>query len=299
MRRYLLIFSLSVGLTMIDYLKIFLDNQLRLVFCNVGQGDAMLIQQGFTQVLIDGGPDKHVLSCLGKYMPWFDRDIELIVATHPDSDHIGGLYDVFLRYDVARLLRSEEQRSTAVFNDLERLIKAEKIGGLTEFRPMNGLSFSLDHVSKISVISLFTENMLQDSDVVDSYQNQSTNNRSIGLIFECGQTKALLMADIEEEMEQSMMSKGLLMDVNILKVGHHGSKSSTSTDFIRTTLPETSIISVGENNKFGHPSPEVISKLLDQGSKIYRTDQDGDVVFVCDNLHLFSREKIRHSLIRF
>lgn len=282
MEKYLLIFSLSITMTLATYLKVLVENRTYLIFCDVGQGDAILIEQGFTQVLIDGGPDQRVLDCLGEHMPWFDRKIELVVITHPDTDHIGGLHDVFLGYDVQRLLRSEEQRVTTVFSDLERLIKAKKTDGLSEFKPLNGQSFSFDINSKISVISVFYEDILQDFDAMNYYQSQSTNNKSIGLIYECGRNKALLMADIEEEVEQAMINRGLLSDVDILKVAHHGSKSSTGIDLINVTSPETSIISVGKGNHFGHPSLEVISRLIDHGSTIYRTDRDGDISFVCD-----------------
>lgn len=282
MKKYLLIFSLSIGATLATYLKVVIEDYTRLIFCDVGQGDAILIEHGFTQVLIDGGPDQQILSCLGEYIPWFDRKIELVVITHPDTDHIGGLHDVFLGYNVQRILRSEEQKLTTVFNDLERLIKAEKIDGLSEFRPLNGQSFSFDDNSKISVISIFSEDMLQDPDAISYYQSLSTNNQSIGLLYECGADKALLMADIEEEIERAMIDKRLLMDVNILKVAHHGSKSSTSIDLVNVTAPETSIISVGKDNRFGHPSLEVISRLIDHGSTIYRTDHDGDISFICN-----------------
>ena len=277
----LIIYLLSIFLTAAYRLTSVAQKQLELIICDVGQGDAILIQSGATQVLIDGGPDTAVMHCLGKHMMRFDRVIELVVVTHLDSDHIAGLIPVLSTYQVNKLMIGDENKETDDFNDLEQLVQAKKRLGMGLIKPVHRTEIVLGKARKIQVINIFSENILQDSERIELKRTATINDRSIALLLVCDQAKAVLMADIEERVEQAMVSLSLLEDVNLLKVGHHGSKSSTSEALVRVTRPEISAISVGKINHFGHPSPQVISRLLEYGSTVLRTDQEGDLVFRC------------------
>ena len=264
-------------LAVIMVLEINRREELQIVFCDVGQGDAILLQLGRVQVLIDGGPDQEVLRCLGEYMPWLDREIELIVATHPDADHIGGLFDVISSYQVQYLVWTGESKETDDFKRLYELVQAKKEVGLVVMEAKNGQIFKLATAGFLKIICLFTENTLQDAGQKEQNNNFSINDGSIALLLEYKQTKSLFMADIEAGGEQALISNGLLNNVDLLKVGHHGSKSATSLPLLLATQPEISIISVGKNNQYGHPSPEVVSRLEAIGTILMRTDQLGDI----------------------
>ncbi len=275
------IYLLSVLLNATYRLANTAQGDLELIVCDVGQGDAILIQSGKTQVLIDGGPDAAVMRCLGKYMVRFDRVIELVVVTHLDSDHIAGLIPVLSTYQVDKLMIDDETKETDDFKDLKQLVQAKKRQGMESIEPVHGTEVVLGKEQKLRVINIFSESTLQDSGMSDLKSTATSNDRSIGLFLVCDQAKAVLMADIEDRVEQAMVSLKLLDDVNLLKVGHHGSKSSTSEALLRVTRPEISAISAGKNNHFGHPSPQVISRLLEYDSMVLRTDQEGDLVFRC------------------
>ena len=273
------------------------DDLVHIVFCDVGQGDAILITHGFRQLLIDAGPDDRVVSCLEQYMPFWDRSIDLIVFSHMDSDHIGGSSSVLLNYSSDIILRHTSNKKTAVFEALERVISTKSdLGAVIE--PIAGDKLVLTELVSATVISpqytdfvLEVDQMVKTETTLSDYltENQpnnsllkSENDRSIALIVEIGEVRVLLSGDIELEGELAIIKLGMTEPINIIKVGHHGSKSSSSRQFLSIFRPEVSVISSGKNNQYNHPSTRVIELLRELKIDIFRTDSRGNIEFITD-----------------
>lgn len=223
------------------------DKQLHLVFCDVGQGDAILISYLQTQVLIDGGPDNKILGCLSKNMPFWDRQIEMVILTHPEEDHAGGLINVFERYGVRYFVSNGLGKSSTVLVKAGDQIKIGSLHFLVLWPP-------------------------KDYEI-----NKELNDSSVVLKLSFGHSQALFTGDISEKIEQQLD----LEEIEILKVAHHGSKFSTSEEFLDKIKPKLAVISVGKNN-FGHPTQEVLERLKQAGVKVLRTDQQGNIEIVSD-----------------
>ncbi len=270
------------------------DRNLHFIFCDVGQGDAILMQIGNWQMLVDGGPPgRAALDCLHQHLPWWDKTLEYMVATHPDADHVGGLDEVLRSYKVLNVLVNGDNKQTAVFEGFNQLLQAERKQGMKltsvaqgdHLQPVENLTINILSPRERKRVTnplnqALSENMLQDKKLTNTSQEIDTNARSIALKVDYNQVSVLLMGDLPKEGEQALCQSGLLERVEILKIGHHGSKTSTDPCLIMRTLPEISIVSVGKNNRFGHPSPEVEARLLSSGSQIMRTDQLGTIELV-------------------
>lgn len=237
------------------------------IFLNVGQGDAILVSQGHNQILIDGGRSgKELLGRLGRHVPFWDRTIEVVIATHPDADHIGGFPDLFRSYTVKKYFSTGAESATDVSELLRRAI-ADNLHGEKKslFR---GATFELPKGGKLEVIHPFGPLPRETAD---------TNEGSLVAKFHFGGTSFLLTGDLPREEE-------LLLDIKpatVLKASHHGSKYSTSEAFLGLVRPKEAVISVGKN-RYGHPSQDVLARLKNRGVTIYRTDQEGDIVYHCE-----------------
>lgn len=223
------------------------DNRLHLIFCDVGQGDAILLTYNQTQILIDGGPDNKVLSCLSDHLPFWDRQLEAVFLTHPDSDHLNGLLGVFKRYQVQYFFSNFK---------IEGLLKARALGKGDKVK-----------IGLLQFLVLWPEKA--------EIKSKNINDDSLVLEFEFGQLKVFLSGDITQKIEEKIK----VNKVDILKVAHHGSKNSTSEDFLMKIKPQLAVISVGKN-RFGHPAPETLERLLKRQIKILRTDQEQDIEIV-------------------
>ncbi len=243
------------------------DNILEVHFFNIGQGDSIFIEtpQG-KQILIDGGPDKKVLEKLGKTMPFYDRTIDLVVLTHPDADHITGLVEVLKHYQVGHILSSGLEKDTAVYKRWHDLIEEKNI------------SLTLAQIGqKIILEKEIIMNILwPEQTLVESFAKKANNVSVVGkLIY--GQIEFLLTGDIEKEVEQYLINNPLACGLasDILKVPHHGSKTSTSYNFFKAVNPQIAIISVGLDNRYNHPHKDILERLKD--ILVYRTDKNGDI----------------------
>ncbi len=262
----------------------------------MGQGDAILITSFYTQILVDGGKNAAVLECLAEHMPFWDRKIELVVATHPDSDHIGGLVEVLKRYQVHQIWENGLTlgKETSIAADFMALASFQAELGAKVYAITSGATIYADN-RKITGIALApssnflsktlpnksqTEISLLDKSSVDIESSANTNDRSIVLYFNLDGVKVLLMGDLEAEGELALLHSSLISDVHVLKVGHHGAKTSTTSEFLHKSKPEIALISSGKNNSYGHPDPEVISRLRASGAEIFRTDQHGSITFL-------------------
>jgi competence protein ComEC len=274
------------------------DAYSHLVVCDIGQGDAILITSRFTQVLIDGGPDDQVLKCLGEYMPFWDRTLELVVATHGDKDHIGGLPAVLKSYEVSQLLQSDRHKESADFHDFQALVSSKKGQGMVVKTASVGQAFSLEKTSKLKILSPLAETQLSAVEGAEHLKEKNYNDASIVLLWQVGRVKTLLTGDLESPGESALIARRVLLDIDILKVGHHGSKTSTTLAFLSQTRPEIALISCGKNNQYGHPHEQTLRNLEQVGVKILRTDQEGSLEIVIDGEKYWKKEKKSRLLVK-
>jgi competence protein ComEC len=254
---------------------------LELNFFDVGQGDAIFIETPKRQqILIDGGPDSKILEKLGKEMPFYDRTVDLVILTHPEKDHLIGLLEVLKKYKVENILWTGVLRDTAEFKEWQRLIKEEgtKI-------------YIVPSVQRITMAKDIFMNFLYPVENLAGKEYQNSNDTSIvtKLIFK--EKNFLFTGDITKEVEKELIIREnscsnpcelVTTDSDVLKIAHHGSKTSSSEDFLKVVSPEIAVISVGKNNSYGHPHQEVLERLFKYGIKILRTDEDGDIKIISD-----------------
>jgi len=250
--------------------RIFTESKpLRVIFLDVGQGDSILIQKGTKQILIDGGSSgKTELAELGKYLPYFDREIEIVIATHPDRDHIGGLIDVARNYRIGKVITTAAEKDTAVFKEWKDIREYDKIETLEATR---GDEVAFDG-AKMKIIS--------PDEPVDPLAGDA-NNQSVVARLDYGDNSFLFTGDIESPAEKEILASEENIDVDFLKIAHHGSKYSSSEAFLDAASPETAVISVGANNSYGHPTEAVLAALRRRSIEILRTDEMGDIRFEC------------------
>lgn len=263
--------------TLLLWSAIFFTNSekriLKVVMLDVGQGDAFFIESpGGTQILIDGGRGRAVLRELSKVMPFWDRTLDVVVATHPDADHIGGLVYVLEGFRVSHALQTSVKSDTPVFRAYSEAFENENS---TRIPPSRGTTITLDDSVVVTILS---------QEVVAA---SNTNEASIVLRIDYGDTSFLFTGDATKETEKELLQFHSMLDVDVLKVGHHGSDTSTSTEFISATSPEFALISVGKENSYGHPTGEVLGRLQDAGAHILRTDVSGTVRLVSDGSRVF------------
>ena len=234
-------------------------------FIDVGQGDAILIESGAADILVDGGPSgSAVLSYLaGQHVP----DIDLLVATHPHADHIGGLDDVLAQYDVGEIWTNGASATSQAYQDFAAAAAAE---GAVEREIKRGDSTQFGGVTLTALHP------------VDPLTGDS-NGDSLVLRLSCGSVKVLLTGDANADSEASMLADpALVLDADVLKVGHHGSSTSTTDAFLDAVTPQEAVISVGAGNTYGHPAQETLNRLAAHGATVYRTDLNGTVVLTSD-----------------
>jgi competence protein ComEC len=295
MKRYFLaiiIFIFVLGFFIIDQWP---DDQLHVVICDVGQGDAILVTQGFWQMLVDGGPDDSVQSCLSQHMPFWDRSLELVVATHADQDHIGGLSRVFEYYQVGTTLISD-WKATQTYQKLFTALKQEQSKGMKLKTAFFGQLVRLSPQLQIQILwpnrdflyatnmqlLLSTETSLSDTLQQNLTKTHDNNDRSIGLYLQYKQFDFLLLGDLSQKGEIALTQKSMINKIETLKVGHHGAKTSSNPLFLHTARPEISLISCGSNNPHGHPSEETMRKLKQLSTSTFDTSKNGTIELISD-----------------
>lgn len=260
------------------------DEKLHLIACDVGQGDAILAIYKNNQVLIDGGPDKKVLDCLSRHMSYWDKKIEVVMLTHPQQDHYGGLIDVFKSYEVETFVGNAVDSSSQGYQVLKNLVErsgARVINPNEETTIRLGLIY-LDIVSPLKGL-LAAETTQNDSDVLGAFTtNRDLNDFSIVAILSLGDFDALLTGDVGPEIIPEIIAAGEIKDIEYIKVPHHGSKNGLTQELLDASMPEVAVISVGKNNSYGHPNEEILKMLSDKNIKIERTDEMGDIEIITD-----------------
>jgi competence protein ComEC len=247
-----------------------LENQkLEIIFFDIGQGDSILINtKNNPQILIDGGPNNSVVDKLGEILPFYDKKIELIILTHPDKDHISGLVEVVKRYKADKILTTGIECSTEVCQILSEQIQKKKIP--VEIAQA-GQIISIDNNIFLGIL-----NPLEN---LSGKNVKNKNDTSIVAKLIAGENSVLLTGDITSKTEENLIENNFNLQSDFLKIAHHGSKYSTSENFLNGVSPKAAIISVGKNS-WGMPTKEVLEKLDKSKIKAYRTDIDGDVKIV-------------------
>jgi len=246
-------------------------SNLEVVFFDVGQGDSIFIEtpDGF-QVLIDGGPGLAVLEKLGQEMPFYDRTIDLIVLTHPDRDHLFGLLEVLKRYEIKNILWTGIVKDTVEYQEWIRLINEE---GANIIIAETGQRIDLSESIYLSILYPFES--------LEGQETKYTNDTSIVAELVFDSVSFLFTGDISKKIEKQLVDKYIDLELDVLKVAHHGSKTSTSLEFLEIISPDIAVISVGEN-RWGHPHPEVLSNLEQFGIQVLITKESGDIKIVSD-----------------
>lgn len=245
------------------------DKKLIVAFLNVDQGDSIFIETpDGIQVLIDAGRDRKALRELSKLMPFFDRSLDIVIATHPDEDHIGGLPDVLERFKTDVFIEPGVEKNSGTYNTITEILEEKDIETLVIDRKT---TVHLD--SDVSLKILFP--------VTDASGFES-NAASLIMQLVYKEHEFLLTGDAPKRIEKYLVLEyGETLQSDVLKIGHHGSKTSSDPSFVAAVAPVVSVISAGENNRYGHPHEEVVSIFENQDTRLLST-ADGTIVFTSD-----------------
>ena len=254
------------------------DDKLHVSFLNVGQGDAILIQKGNQQILVDGGPSPQSLSLqLGKQMPFWDRTIDLMILTHPHEDHLSGQVEVLRRFRVEQVLYADIDYDSSLYDEWLKLVDEKNIKNV---KAISGQQIKLDG-AVIEVLNPQTTCLTGTASDID--------NNGVVLRLEKDSISFLLTADIGQEAEFQLITDRAELSSYILKIAHHGSANSTTPEFLDVVSPQLAVISAGDGNRFGHPADETLERLMEKikPERIYRTDRDGTIEFTTDGERLW------------
>lgn len=256
------------------------DGRLHVHFLDVGQGDSIfIVSPEGRQVLVDGGPGvEDAVQAIGKRLKFSDRDLDLVVLTHPDQDHFRGLTEVLDRYDVEVVLESGVASENPLYIEWEKALETEDA---VMVKALPGQKIALDGGAKLEVLSP------SPGRVRGTGSDRNNNGVVVRLVY--GSVSFLLTADIEAEAENRLLLNGLPVRSSVLKVAHHGSKTSTTAKFLATVNPVAAVISAGAGNPYGHPHPDVTARLSDiPGMEhTYLTAERGDIEFITDGERLW------------
>lgn len=279
MKRNIILVLLSLGFLSLLFIfqsSKFLDKQLHMVVCDIGQGDAIYIRaDNGADMLIDGGPDDDVLNCLSDHMPFWDRTLEVVILTHPDADHLRGLVSVVERYKVNHFVTINISKDTSIFRLFQNKLRQKNI------KPRNLFAGEKIVSGKTSFTLFWPEKYFfeRNSKFADTGNLGSNDFAIVGkLVY--GNFNALLTADAGSNILDKFSER--LGKVSVFKVPHHGSKTGMSDLFLGSMQPELAIISVGAKNNYGHPALFSLELLNNHKIKTLRTDIDGEIEVVSD-----------------
>ncbi|MFC1932654.1 ComEC/Rec2 family competence protein [Chloroflexota bacterium] len=240
----------------------------------------MLIQRGSQQVLVDGGPSPQAIALeLGKKMPFWDRTIDLVILTHPSADHVTGLVEVLHRYKVKQVLYPDLDFNSLIYDEWLSSLQEKDIKCT---KAQAGQQINLGEII-IEVLNPQTPLLTGTESDID--------NNGVVLRLKMGEVSFLFTADIMWEAEFELVARRANLTSTVLKVDHHGSTTSTTAEFLAVVNPRLAVISVGKDNSFGHPTPEVMARLKEKigQESIYRTDEHGTIEFITDGERLWVR----------
>lgn len=248
------------------------SDTLELTFLDVGQGDAILIRTPTNEkVLIDAGPAGAILAPLAAELNFWEREIDLAILTHPDTDHIAGMVELLKRYKIKRIMLTGVQHETDWYTTILREITRQKIPVI-----LGNATTDLELGGGARLDILWPEEILAGKFIED------TNTTSIATRLIFGETAAVLTGDLDLASEKLLLEDASDLHAQILKLGHHGSKNSSSAEFLAAVAPEIAIVSASADNSFGHPNPEVLAKL--PNAETLETSKSGSIKFSSDGV---------------
>lgn len=274
-KKYFILGMLSVVLVLAAMYAGLSDGRLHVIFFSVGQGDSALVRTPRGEnILIDAGPSTKVVEHLGESLGLFENHIDLFVISHSDNDHITGAIEVLRRYGVGMLMVSAAANDTVIY---EQLLEEAEIQGTSVVLADNTADFCL---GEVCVNTLWPP--------AKQFQDESRNNLSLVMRLVYGQNSVLFTGDIEAGVEDEILKQGVSLKSDILKVAHHGSKTSSTQAFLNAVGEGVAVVSVGADNFFGHPHAEVLERIQLSGKEIYRTDIASNIYFESDGQTWFN-----------
>ena len=254
------------------------DGKLHVVFLDVGQGDAILVisPSGHTVLVDGGGHASETSSMIGNHLPFWNRTLDVVVSTQPHADHIGGLLDIVNRYEVGAVIQSTTDYDSILVEEWRRRLAQHEIPPI---KAESGMSLNLDDGTLLTILNPTAHPSTGTSEDVD--------NNGVVLRIDYGDISFLLTADIRLETERRLVHEGAPLECTVLKVAHHGSKTSSGSQFLTAATPQIAVVSVGADNSYGHPHQTVINRLLEQGIPLHTTAEAGSIEFTTDGTSLW------------
>lgn len=240
-------------------------DEMKVHFIDVGQGDSTLITCGDHSMLIDAGDDSKGTALQNYLRKQNVEKLDYLILTHPDADHIGGAPVIITKFEISKVFISNYEKDNKTY---QKLIQALDNKRLKYSTPKVGTQYSLG----TATITILAPN--------DEYDNP--NDSSLALLIQNGNNSFLFTGDAGEDAENDILDNKIDISADVYKVGHHGSRYSTSKDFFKAVSPTYAVISCGENNSYGHPHAETLNTLRTNGVKVYRTDEDGTIIATSD-----------------
>ena len=283
MKGFLLVILLCIFLTLGIYITSVIslsDKSLRIIFCDVGQGDAIYVRTpSGIDMLIDGGPDEKVLSCLSRHMPFWDRSIDMVFVSHPHADHFVGLLSVLERYKVGMFLREDLVNNTEAYSVLSREVSSQKIKEKVLWR-----GDKIRFPDGVTVSVLGPTKSYIDITSPDKKIN-SSEFASMILKVSFGEFDGVFTGDTQLRQFREDFKESGRYKVEVLQIPHHGSKTGVDIELLREIKPSIAVVSVGKNS-YGLPNKQVLEMLSQMKIKTLRTDVVGDIAIVSDGRKL-------------
>jgi len=241
-------------------------SEMKVHFIDVGQADSILIQSDGHNMLVDGGNDEDGATVVSYLESQGVESLDYIIATHPHEDHVGGLDDVINTFDVEIIIAPQKESTTQSF---ESFLDAVSHKGLSLTAPIVGTTYNIGDAS-FTILS-------PNGDYGDEL-----NDWSVGIKLVNGSNSFVMCGDAEENSEKDILDNGIDISADVLKIGHHGSSTSTSQSFLDAVNPTYAVISCGAGNDYGHPTAETLNKLAAKDIKLFRTDEQGTIIATSD-----------------
>lgn len=235
-------------------------------FIDVGQGLSILVQSGGQNLLYDGGDQEHADNVVSYLQQQNVQNIDYMISSHYDEDHVSGLTDCLNNFSVSNVIGSDYIQDSATYTEFMDTVSSK---GLEIQYPSVGTSYNFG-TGNFTILA------------PDGINQNDSNNNSVVIKLNDGENSFIFTGDAEETSEQDMIKPGVDLDCDVLCLGHHGSSSSTSWDFLEATTPEYAVISCGLNNQYGHPSAETLDRLSDMDIPVFRTDEQGTIIVQSD-----------------
>lgn len=280
MKKYFFLFGFALifflGYSLYEFIS-FNDNKLHLIFCNVGQGDGIvIITPEKLKIIVDGGPDSSILSCLSKHLPFWERDIDMIILTHPHADHLNGLINILKRYSVSVFITEKLANKTIGYSELFSMLKSKKIAIKDLYAGdrfhAGGVLFSIVGPTKKFLSETSPNGIIGENKEFASLES----------LISYKKFNALLTGDSQADELKDALSNFSIPKLSVLQTPHHGCATGLNKDVLKALNPLIAVISVGKNNHYGHPSPITLNLFKLLNIKYFRTDQLGDIEAVSD-----------------